>query len=106
MTSLSPLSAFVPVPYQHRVSAVARVAPVNLNLDAPVNPYPREKAQQARAANAQPRPGYSAAAASAGFAAQILVEAGLAGQDPFASSRRAKAYAGPAINAQNLRLIA
>jgi hypothetical protein len=93
MTSLSHLNAPISVPYRHKVSAVARVAPVNLNLDAPLNPYAQSgnkaKTEQATRPN---RGGYSATAAAPGFAAQILVEAGLTGTDPFAANRAVQAY--------------
>jgi hypothetical protein len=93
MTSLSHLNAPNNVPYQHKVSAVARVASVNLNLDAPLNPYAKAqshaKAEQAKQAE---RGRYNAQAAAPGFAAHILVEAGLTGSDPFQAARAAAAY--------------
>jgi hypothetical protein len=93
MTSLSHLNAPISVPYQHKVSAVARVAAVNLNLDAPLNPYAQsgDKAKNYQAST-QDRGRYSATAAAPGFAAHILVEAGLTGSDPFAATRAAHAY--------------
>jgi hypothetical protein len=105
MTSLSHLNAPVSVPYRHKVSAVARIAPVNLNLDAPLNPYARANSSD-KAQHEASRGRYSASAAAPGFAAQILVEAGLTGSDPFASTRGAQAYAARPMAHQTVRLVA
>jgi hypothetical protein len=107
MTSLSHLNAPNSVPYQHKVSAVARVAPVKLNLDAPLNPFAKAQGQsKADQAKQTERGRYSAQAAAPGFAAHILVEAGLVGSDPFAATRGAQAYASPLRKAASLRLVA
>jgi hypothetical protein len=106
MTSLSHLNAPNNVPYQHKVSAVARVAPVKLNLDAPLNPYAKAQGQSKAQQTAHTERGrYSAQAAAPGFAAHILVEAGLTGSDPFASTRGAQAYASPLKKSGSLRLV-
>jgi hypothetical protein len=106
MIPFSPLSAPVCVPYRHRVSAVAGVAPANLNLDAPMNPHARTSHQD-KASKAQATQGrYDANSAAPGFAAHILVEAGLAGSDPFASARGAKAYDSRRTPIKTLRLVA
>jgi hypothetical protein len=108
MTNLSGLNALTSVPYRHKVSAVARVAPVSLNLSAPLNPYAKagrdSKTEQARPAMESGR--YSARAAAPGFVAHILVEAGLTGSDPFAGTRGAQAYAAPIKTEGSLRLVA
>jgi predicted TIM-barrel fold metal-dependent hydrolase len=108
MSHVSSFNAPVFVPYQHKVSAVARVAGAKLNLDAPLNPYPRQERASSQdapnAANARGR--YSAQAAAPGFAAQILVEAGLTGDDPFAAARGVKAYTKSAANLGYVRLTA
>jgi hypothetical protein len=107
MTSLSHLNAPNSVPYQHKVSAVARVAPVNLNLDAPLNPYAKAQSQSTAQQTTQSARGrYSAQAAAPGFAAHILVEAGLTGTDPFAGTRGAQAYASAPMKSGSLRLVA
>jgi hypothetical protein len=107
MSNVSSFNAPVFVPYQHKVSAVACVAPTKLNLDAPLNPYPRQERASSQSSSGEPVRGrYSAQAASAGFAAQILVEAGLTGEDPFAAARGAKAYAYSASKAGYVRLTA
>jgi hypothetical protein len=107
MTGLSHLNAPLSVPYRHKVSAVAHVAAVNLNLEAPLNPFPnsndaKAKSNQANASSARGR--YSAQAAAPGFAAQILVEAGLSGSDPFAATRAASAYGHRPMKAGALHL--
>lgn len=108
MIGPSHLNAPVSVPYRHKVSAVARIEPVNLNLDAPANPFPQNNKSKTQAQDntASSRGRYSAQAAAPGFAAHILVEAGLTGDDPFASARGAKAYSQPLTKASGLRLIA
>jgi hypothetical protein len=93
MTNLSHLNAPAPVPYRHTVHAVARVAPVKLNLDAPIGPFAKAQGQdKAHPDTYAERGRYSAQAAAPGFAAHILVEAGLAGIDPFHPARAAQAY--------------
>ena len=107
MSNVSSFNAPVFVPYQHKVSAVARVAPAKLNLDAPLNPYPRQGRASSQSASGEPVRGrYSAHAAAPGFAAHILVEAGLTGDDPFAAARGAKAYSNSASKTGYLRLTA
>jgi hypothetical protein len=106
MSPLSSLSAAVSVPYRHRVSAVAGVAPVSLNLEAPATPYnkptPQNKLHQSQAAQGR----YNAQSAGPAFAAHILVEAGLAGSDPFVGARGAKAYDSRRAPLTTLRLVA
>jgi hypothetical protein len=96
MTSLSHLCAPVSVPYRHNVRPVAPVAAVTLELTGPLNPYAKSHA----------RGRYSADSAAPGFAAQVLVEAGLTGSDPFAGARGAKAYDGRRAPITTLRLVA
>jgi hypothetical protein len=105
MTSISHLNAPVSVPYRHKVSAVARIEPVSLNLSAPFNPYASANSS-GKAQQDASRGRYSASAAAPGFAAQILVEAGLSGSDPFASTRGAQAYAARPMTHQTVRLVA
>jgi hypothetical protein len=106
MTSLSHLNAAIPVPYRHKVSAIERVAPVNLNLSTPLNPYAKAKDKsKAEQATQQERARYSAQAAAPGFAAQILVEAGLTGADPFQAARAGQAYGASFKRAGALHLI-
>ena len=106
MNPLSHLSAPVIVPYRHTVRAIAAVAAVNLHLKSPPNPYARAgddtKARQEQAVRGH----YSANSAAPGFAAQVLVEAGLTGSDPFAGTRGAKAYDTRRVPTQILRLVA
>jgi hypothetical protein len=108
MTTLSHLQAPVSVPYRHKVSAVARVSAVNLNLDAPLNPYARNSGHDKAQAQSQAarRGRYDAHSAGVGFAAQILVEAGLTGSDPFAGMRGAKAYDLRRATSGNVALVA
>lgn len=106
MSGIYPPFATVSVPYQHKVRCVAPVAKVALNLDAPLNPFAREHAHKSNQSKSAGKSSYSAHNAGAGFAAHILVEAGLTGNDPFASQRCAKAYANQPINAQKVRLVA
>jgi predicted TIM-barrel fold metal-dependent hydrolase len=108
MNAMSPSNASVFVPYQHKVNGVARIAPTNLNLDAPLNPYPKaERASKNQSSDQQAAPRrYSAQAAAPGFAAQILVEAGMTGDDPFAQKRCAKAYARTPFMSGQTRLTA
>jgi hypothetical protein len=104
---MSPLNAPVFVPYQHNVSAVARVAKADLNLGAPLNPYPKaERPSTASTTGQSPRGRYSAQSAAPEFAAHILVEGGLSGTDPFARARGQKAYAPIALKAGQTRLTA
>lgn len=106
MSSLYPLFAPVSVPYRHRVSAVAGIAPASLNFAAPLNPYAKASGQ-GNASHAQTAQGrYDANSAGPNFAAHILVEAGLAGNDPFASARGAKAYDNRRAPITTLRLVA
>jgi hypothetical protein len=106
MIPLSPLSGLDCVPYRHRVSAVGGLAPVKLNLNAPLNPYASAQSQDKARQNYASRGRYDAASAGPGFAAQILVEAGLAGSDPFAGARGAKAYDTRRAPITTLRLVA
>jgi hypothetical protein len=107
MTLISASSAASPVPYRYRVEAVAAIAAVNADFkadpkDAAAN---GEKAHSARQGKAD-RVRYSADSAAPAFAAQILVEAGLTGQDPFSGQRAHRAYASAAVKHQTLRLTA
>jgi hypothetical protein len=105
MTTLSHLYAPVSVPYRHKVIAVAPPAPVSLDLNAPLNPYAKT-AHTKNANQSAPRGRYSANSAAPGFAAQVLVEAGLTGSDPFAAARGARAYDARPTPVANLRLVA
>ena len=102
------LFAPVSVPYRHNVSAVAAVSSVTLDLNAPLNPYGRSSKQEGSTPpNAQAARGrYTANSAAPGYAAHVLVEAGLTGEDPFAPSRGAKAYDGRRVPLTTVRLIA
>ena len=106
MTPLSHLYAPISVPYRHKVSAIAPTAPVTLDVNAPANPYAKpfsdEKARQENLARGR----YSATSANPCFAAQILVEAGLTGSDPFAAMRGTKAYDTHRAPITTLRLVA
>jgi hypothetical protein len=105
MSPLSHLCAPVSVPYRHKVSAVAAIAPVTLDLRAPLNPYGARQSQDKASPNG-PRGRYNAESAAAGFAAQVLVEAGLAGSDPFVVTRCNRAYQPPQGAITTLRLVA
>jgi hypothetical protein len=105
MTPLSSLSQAALVPYRHRVSAVAAVVPATLDLNRPAPPFHQADGGD-RASSSKSYNTYSANSAAPGFAAHILVEAGLTGSDPFAGARAARAYyARPAFN-QTIRLVA
>lgn len=106
MIPLSPLSGVDCVPYRHTVSAVGGVARANLHLNAPANPYASAQGQDKTRPNNAPRGRYDAASAGPGFAARILVEAGLTGSDPFAGARGAKAYNNRRAPITTLRLVA
>jgi hypothetical protein len=106
MTSLSHLCAPVSVPYRHNVRPVAPVAAVTLELTGPLNPYAKSSNQDKTRTDAHARGRYSADSAAPGFAAQVLVEAGLTGSDPFAGARGAKAYDGRRAPITTLRLVA
>jgi hypothetical protein len=103
---MSSLSATNFVPYRHRVSAVAGIAPLEMRLDAPLNPYAKTNSQNTAGQANSARGGYNANSAGAGFAAAILVEAGLAGDDPFAGTRGAKAYDNRRPPITSVRLVA
>lgn len=106
MIPLSPLSGLNCVPYRHTVRAVDGVARVELHLNGPANPYASAQSQDKARQNNAPQGRYDAASAGPGFAAQILVEAGLAGSDPFAGTRGAKAYDSRRAPISTLRLVA
>lgn len=105
MTPLSHLCAPVSVPYRHTVSAVASVASVNLDLNAPRNQFERGR-ETTKPTHQIPRGNYCANSAAPGFAAHILVEAGLAGSDPFAGARGTLAYNTRRQPISTLRLVA
>jgi hypothetical protein len=106
MTALPHLSAPVSVPYRHNVRAVAPVAPVTFDLTGPPNPYAKSGNHDKASAESQARGRYTANSAAPGFAAQVLVEAGLTGSDPFAPARGAKAYDTRRAPPMTLRLVA
>jgi hypothetical protein len=106
MNPLSHLCAPVSVPYRHTVRAVAPVARVTLDLTGPLNPHAKSSHQEKPRAAGQASGGYAAGSAAPGFAAQVLVEAGLTGTDPFAGSRAAKAYDSRRAPITTLRLVA
>ena len=106
MNPLSHLCAPVSVPYRHKVSAIAAIAPVTLDLNAPANPYAKSpNNDKARTENTS-RGRYNAMSAGPGFAAQILVEADMTGSDPFAGLRGAKAYNTRHAPMTSVRLVA
>jgi hypothetical protein len=106
MTSLSHLCAPVSVPYRHTIRAVAPIAPVTLDLNAPLNAYARGSSNDRANADKAARGRYTANSAAPGFAAQVLVEAGMTGTDPFAGARGAKAYDSRRAPLTTLRLVA
>lgn len=106
MTPLSHLNAAIYVPYRHKVSAVVAVAPAGLDLNGPLKPYSKAKHSDNKRNTSPPRMGYGANSAAPGFAAQVLVEAGLTGSDPFAAKRCARAYDTHRAPLTNLRLVA
>jgi hypothetical protein len=106
MNPLSHICAPVSVPYRHNVSAVAPVAAVTLDLTGPLNPYAKSSSQEKASSQAQARGRYTANSAAPGFAAQVLVEAGMTGSDPFAGARGAKAYDTRRPPPTTLRLVA
>ena len=106
MTPMSNLYAPTSVPYRHTVPAVAQVAAVSLDLNRPQNPFSRAPHQDHSRQSNDSRGRYSVNSAAPGFAAQILVEAGLADTDPFASMRGAHAYSTSQAAHKVLRLVA
>jgi hypothetical protein len=106
MIALPHLCAPVSVPYRHTVRAIAPVAAVTLDLNAPTNPYARASSQDKARYEQAARGRYSADSAAPGFAAQVLVEAGLTGSDPFAGVRGARAYDSRRAPIGTLRLVA
>jgi hypothetical protein len=106
MSSIYPAFHTSLVPYQHKVQAVGRVLATNLHLDAPTNPYPSDHSEKSQSRARPSGQRYNAQSAASAFAAHILVEADLTGQDPFAPTRRTKAYQGNPINHPKLRLVA
>jgi hypothetical protein len=103
---MSFLSATNHVPYRHRVSAIVGIAPIEMRLDAPLNPYAKGKRENTAGQANSARGRYDTNSAGAGFSAAILVEAGLAGDDPFAGNRGAKAYDNRRPPITTIRLVA
>jgi hypothetical protein len=106
MTPLSHLNAPVSVPYRHRVNAVEIVAAVNLDLNGSGQPFLKASKSDKARQGGPSRNSYCANSAAPGFAAQVLVEAGLTGSDPFAAARGARAYDARLAPLTNLRLVA
>jgi hypothetical protein len=106
MTPLSHLNAPVSVPYRHKVNAVERVTAVNLDLNGSAQPFLKASTSDKARQSGPSRNSYCANSAAPGFAAQVLVEAGLAGSDPFAAARCARAYDAQRSALTNLRLVA
>jgi hypothetical protein len=92
MAGLTPLSAMAPVPFRDRVAPVSAVARVELRLDgqdpAGAKAKPRERKAETTAR-------HGAASAASAFSAHVLMQAGVAGQDPTAPAQAARAYARP-----------
>ena len=106
MNPLSHLCAPTSVPYRHKVSAIAAISPVTLDLNAPANPYAKSSSNDKARTENTSRGRYSAMSAGSGFAAQILVEADMTGIDPFAGMRGAKAYDTRRAPITSVRLVA
>ncbi|MEN9855372.1 MAG: hypothetical protein RL186_1882 [Pseudomonadota bacterium] len=95
------LSAAAYVPSVDRITPVSNVSRVTIDTPTPISQAhragsgPHAHAETRRAA---PQGRYTANAAAPGFAAHILVEAGLTGTDPMQHGRALRAYS----NAQPL----
>jgi hypothetical protein len=100
------LNAPLFVSNRYAIPKVSRVAPATLDLKAPLNAYTRVKPDKERQTESTSRGRHSVNSAAPGFAAQILVEAGLTGSDPYAGIRGAKAYQPEKSPSPTLRLIA
>lgn len=103
MSALLPYAASPVVPYRHRVTAVPAVEPVQEALHRAGQD---DTGHRTRSANASDRVRYDANSAAAAFAIHVLMEAGLAGEDPFANLRGFKAYKPRRLLPPRLRLIA
>jgi hypothetical protein len=106
MTASSALNAPMSVPNRYAVPKVSRVSPATLDLKGPLNGYTRVQPDDERQKDGASRGQYGINVAAPGFAAHILVEAGLTGSDPFAGMRAAKAYQAETATRATVRLIA
>lgn len=82
------------VPYRHRVEPVRRISPVQPVQQEPPGPDARRRQGGTRTEQpgTTPPPRHSAATAAPGWAAHLLFEAGMAGEDPARASRARRAY--------------
>lgn len=88
------------VPNRDTVAPVSRVEPVRNDTARPAGTVRTgHRRAEDRAAAAARRAALGAPGAAPGFAVSVLVEAGLAGSDPFAGARARAAYAGRPVAA-------
>jgi hypothetical protein len=91
------------VPHRHRVEPVAAISPVQAIGSRSTN---GDAGQSSDRAKLEAKQRHTARSAAPGFAAHILVEADLAGPDPFAQLRSAKAYQSARPVPTQLKLVA
>jgi hypothetical protein len=102
MGPLSNLSSTPSVPLRHKVEPVRAVSPtLAVGHNASHERYAGQKAK----AQINARPRYNSHSAAPGFAAHILVEADLIGNDPFAGLRGTKAYQSNGKSHPNLLMV-